>query len=448
MQKDKLGTMPMGKLLINMSGPIILSMLIQALYNIVDSMFVARYSEVALNAVSLCYPIQMIMVAISLGGAVSVQALLARALGSKDREKANKVASHGLVMALFHSVIFIIFGIFFSKAFLNLFSHDQELILEGEKYMRICTIFGFGIFVQIVYERFMQATGNAFYNMIIQGAGALLNIILDPIFVFGLFGFPELGISGAAIATVLGQILGTLLGIIITKHKVKEIHATIRHFHLDKKLTEEMYRIAIPSMLMNSIMSIMTIFMNMILATYSTLAVSVFSIYFKLQQFLYMAINGMSNAVIAIISYNYGAKNKSRIQSCIKLSIFSTVVIMILGTILFQLCPKQLLSLFNASQEMYSIGIPALQIISLSFVFGGVNVQSCAILQSLESSKESLIITLLRQLIIVLPLAYLFSMLFGLNYIWISFPISEFLAFCISLYFLRQVDEDFIETLD
>ncbi len=448
MQKDKLGTMPMGKLLINMSGPIILSMLIQALYNIVDSMFVARYSEVALDAVSLCYPIQMIMVAISLGGAVSVQALLARALGSKEYDKANNVADHGLVFALFHSFIFILFGLFFSKAFLSLFSSDAELIAEGVKYMQICTIFGFGIFGQIVYERFMQATGNAFYNMIIQGAGALLNIILDPIFIFGLFGFPELGIRGAAIATVLGQMLGTLLGILITKHKVKEIHTSLLHFHLDLKLTKEMYAIAIPSMLMNSIMSIMTIFMNMILATYSTLAVSVFSIYFKLQQFLYMAINGMSNAVIAIISYNYGAKNKSRIQECIKLSILSTVVIMLVGTILFQLFPQALLSLFNASTEMYSIGIPALKIISLSFIFGGVNVQSCAILQSLESSKESLVVTLLRQLIIVLPLAFLFSKLFGLNYIWISFPISEFIAFCISLYFLRQVDKDFIETLN
>ena len=224
MQNNKLGTMPMGKLLFNMSGPIILSMVIQALYNIVDSMFVARYSEVALNAVSLCYPIQMIMVSLSVGGAISVQALLARFLGSKEFDKANSVATHGLLMALFHASLFILFGIFCSKQFLLLFSNDMEIIREGISYMQICTIFGFGIFVQIVYERFMQATGNAIYNMIIQGAGALLNIILDPIFIFGLCGLPEMGIKGAAIATVLGQLLSTALGVYITRHKVKEIH--------------------------------------------------------------------------------------------------------------------------------------------------------------------------------------------------------------------------------
>lgn len=448
MQNNKLGTMPMGKLLFNMSGPIILSMVIQALYNIVDSMFVARYSEVALNAVSLCYPIQMIMVSLSVGGAISVQALLARFLGSKEFDKANSVATHGLLMALFHASLFILFGIFCSKQFLLLFSNDMEIIREGISYMQICTIFGFGIFVQIVYERFMQATGNAIYNMIIQGAGALLNIILDPIFIFGLCGLPEMGIKGAAIATVLGQLLSTALGVYITRHKVKEIHTDFKHFHFDASLVREMYKIAIPSMLMNSIMSIMTVFMNMILSGFSALSVSVYSIYFKLQQFLYMAVSGMSNAVIAIISYNYGARNKERIKSCIRISLISTIIIMISGTAIFQLFPVQLLSLFNASDEMLSIGIPALKTISLSFVFGGVNVQGCAILQSLDSSKESLVVTLLRQFIIILPLAFALSKMFGLNYVWFAFPVSELVALILCIRFLKEVDEDFIENLN
>ena len=257
-----------------------------------------------------------------------------------------------------------------------------------------------------------------------------------------------MGIKGAAIATVLGQLLSTALGVYITRHKVKEIHTDFKHFHFDASLVREMYKIAIPSMLMNSIMSIMTVFMNMILSGFSALSVSVYSIYFKLQQFLYMAVSGMSNAVIAIISYNYGARNKERIKSCIRISLISTIMIMISGTVIFQLFPVQLLSLFNASDEMLSIGIPALKTISLSFVFGGVNVQGCAILQSLDSSKESLVVTLLRQFIIILPLAFALSKMFGLNYVWFAFPVSELVALILCIRFLKEVDEDFIENLN
>lgn len=435
---NKMESMPIGKLLFSMSGPIVLSMVIQALYNIVDSMFVARYSQSALDAVSLCYPIQMIIVAVSCGAAVAVQALLARYLGSKEYDKASSVASHGLFIALIWSIVFVLFGILGASIFISLFSNDSIVAIQAITYLRICTIFSFGVFVQINYERIMQASGNPIYNMIIQGIGAIINIILDPIFIFGYFGLPQMGIAGAAIATVIGQISGMLLGIVITNKKVKEIHCSLINFKLDKTLLKQMINIAVPAILMNSIMSLMTVFMNMILVTYSTIAVSVYSIYYKLQQFLFMAVNGLSYATIAIISYNYGAKNKERIQQCIKYSLITSILIMIIGFIVFQCFPTQLLYLFNANQQMLDIGISALKIISLSFIFGGINVQISAILQAIDGSKQSLFITLLRQLIIIIPLCYILSKQYGINVMWIAFPVTEFISFIIAVIFLRN----------
>ena len=447
MQHDKLGTMPMGKLLFTMSGPIIISMVIQALYNIVDSMFVARYSQEALDAVSLCYPIQMLIIAVSVGCALAVQALLARALGSHEVHKASSIVTHGILIAITNSIIFALFGLFGSKFFLSLFSNSQSIIDQGTVYMQICTIFSFGVFIQITYERIMQASGNPIYNMIIQGIGAITNIILDPIFIFGYFGLPALGITGAAIATIIGQILGMTLGIIITTKKVAQAKFNLKGFQFDTVLLKQMFKIAIPAILMNSIMSIMTVFMNMILVPYSTLAVSVYSIYFKLQQFLYMAVNGLSNAVIAIISYNYGARNKERVNACIKMSLLISIVIMVLGTIVFECFPTQLLLLFNADQAMLDIGIIALKVISTSFVFGGISVMICSILQSLDGSHQSLIISLLRQLIIIIPLAFVLSKMYGLNALWLAFPITEIISCMLSFYFLKVQKKAVVEKL-
>lgn len=441
MKENKMGTMEVRRLILTMSLPIMISMLVQALYNIVDSMFVARVSEAALAAVSLCYPIQMIMVAVACGTGIGINALLSRYLGEKKREKASQVAMHGLFCAICNWLVFAVIGLFFSEAFLRLFSDDVQIIMMGISYMQICTICSFGVFVQITYERIMQSTGNTIYNMVIQGVGALINIILDPIFIFGLGPVPALGTAGAAIATVIGQIVAMFLGIIITQKKVREIQLSVRGFHLDGMLMKAMYRIAIPAILMQSIMSFMTVMMNMILAPFSEMAVSVFSIYYKLQQFVFMAVLGMNNALIPILSYNYGAHQMERIREGIRFALWMSCVIMAIGTVVFQLFPTQLLYLFDAKETLLSIGIPALRTISVSFVFAGISMVLCSVFQALGSPNHSLLVTLLRQMVILLPLAYGFSSAFGLDMCWWSFPITEVLCALLSLYLLRSVQK-------
>ena len=436
MEENKMGVMEIKKLIMTMSLPIMISMLVQALYNIVDSMFVARVSDNALAAVSLCYPIQMIIVAVACGTAVGLNALLSRYLGQKKPKEANQVALHGILLAIVNWLIFAIIGIFFSEAFLRLFYTDQEIVAMGISYMKICTIFSFGVFMQITYERIMQSTGNTVYNMIIQGVGALVNIMLDPIFIFGMLGLPAMGVTGAAIATVIGQIVAMLLGIIITQTKIKEVQIHLREFHLELRMIKDMYRIAIPAILMQSIMSFMTVFMNMILVTFSELAVSAFSIYFKLQQFVFMAVNGMNNALIPIISYNFGAKKKQRILDSIHFSLIVACVIMIAGTIIF---PQQLMYLFDANEEMMNIGVPALRIISLSFIFAGISLVLSAVFQSVDHANKSLIITLLRQMVLLLPIVYLLANQFGLNALWWAFPITEAAVSILAYIYLKIV---------
>lgn len=439
MEENKMGIMGIKRLLLTMSFPIMISMLVQALYNIVDSMFIARVSQDALAAVSLCYPIQMIMVAVACGTGVGVNALLSRYLGQRKQKEANKVAIHGLFTAICNWMVFAVIGLFFSNAFLHLFSDDAQIVDMGINYMQICTIFSFGVFVQITYERIMQSTGNTIYNMIIQGVGALVNIILDPIFIFGMFGLPAMGVAGAAIATVVGQIIAMILGIIITQKKVQEIQLHIRDFHIDTMILRSMYRIGIPAILMQSIMSFMTVMMNMILVSFSETAVSVFSIYYKLQQFVFMAVLGMNNALIPILSYNYGAGKRERIKETIRFALLVACVIMVIGTFIFQLFPTQLLFLFDAKENMLTIGIPALRIISLSFLFAGISMVLCSTFQALGSPNHSLLITLLRQMVLLLPLAYLFSSTFGLNMCWWAFLITETLCALLSLFFLKTI---------
>ena len=439
MEENKMGVMEIKKLIMTMSLPIMISMLVQALYNIVDSMFVARVSDNALAAVSLCYPIQMIIVAVACGTAVGLNALLSRYLGQKKPKEANQVALHGILLAIVNWLIFAIIGIFFSEAFLRLFSTDQEIVAMGISYMKICTIFSFGVFMQITYERIMQSTGNTVYNMIIQGVGALVNIMLDPIFIFGMLGLPAMGVTGAAIATVIGQIVAMLLGIIITQTKIKEVQIHLREFHLELRMIKDMYRIAIPAILMQSIMSFMTVFMNMILVTFSELAVSAFSIYFKLQQFVFMAVNSMNNALIPIISYNFGAKKKQRILDSIHFSLIVACVIMIAGTIIFQCFPQQLMYLFDANEEMMNIGVPALRIISLSFIFAGISLVLSAVFQSVDHANKSLMITLLIQMVLLLPIVYLLANQFGLNALWWAFPITEAAVSILAYIYLKIV---------
>lgn len=447
MIENKMGSMEIKKLIMTMSFPIMISMLVQALYNIVDSMFVARVSQEALAAVSLCYPVQMILVAVACGTGVGINALLSRFLGQKDKKQASQVALHGVLLSILNGVVFALLGIFFSEMFLRLFTSDANILRMGVSYMRICTICSIGIFVQITYERIMQSTGNTVYNMIIQGVGALINIILDPIFIFGFFGLPAMGVTGAAVATVIAQMVAMVLGIFITKHKVKEIDLHLRKFSFQPRLIKNIYKIAVPAILMQSIMSFMTVFMNMILVSFSAIAVSVFSIYFKLQQFVFMAVAGMNNALIPIISYNFGARKKTRILESIRFSLLISCVIMIIGTIVFQLIPEQLLYLFDAQKEMLSIGVPALKIISISFLCAGISLVLCSVFQAVDHGIASLMITLLRQMVILVPMAYVFARMFGLNATWWAFPITEVICGLGSLYYLKIVKKQTIQSI-
>ena len=447
MKENKMGVMEMKRLILTMSFPIMISMLVQALYNIVDSMFVARVSEAALNAVSICYPVQMIMVAVACGTGVGINALLSRSLGEQKPETAEQVAMHGLFLAACSWIVFALIGLFCAEAFLSLFASDAEIMAMGVSYMQICTICSIGVFAEIAYERIMQSTGNPIYNMIIQGVGALINIILDPILIFGMFGLPQMGVSGAALATVIGQIAAMFLGAYITRRKVKEIQVRLRKFRIDPRLIARMYRIAVPAILMQSVMSFMTVMMNMILVSFSALAVSVFSIYYKLQQFVFMAVLGMTNAIVPIISYNFGAGNKERITQAIRFSLWFAAGIMLIGTLLFQLFPDRLLMLFEAGEQMFAIGIPALKTISLSFLFAGISMVLCAVFQSLNRSLFSLVVTLLRQMIILLPLAYVLASSFGLDMCWWAFLITEVISALISLFFLGNVHRKIIHPM-
>lgn len=435
---NKMESMEVKRLVLSMSLPIIISMLVQALYNIVDSIFVAGISQAALLSVSLCYPVQTIMVAVACGLAAGFNTVLAGYLGEKNFKMADDTVSHGIYLSLLCAVIFAIAGIFGAEWFLSFFTHEADIIAMGASYIRICTLFSFGIFVQITYERIMQATGNVIYNMILQGAGALINIILDPILIYGYFGLPELGVAGAAIATVIGQLAAMLIGILLVRTKVKELHVRLFPVSYSALITKRILIIAIPSMLMQSVMSFMTVFMNMILSAFSAMAISVFSVYYKLQQFVFMAVSGMTNALIPIIAYNHGAKRYDRIIQSADFSLVVASIIMVCGTIIFQLFPEQLLSLFHADAEMYAIGIPALRIISFSFVAAGLTMVICSILQALNLAGASLVLTLMRQMVILLPLTYVFARFVSLSFAWWAFPLTEGLtAVCAMLFYIR-----------
>lgn len=436
---NKMESMEIKRLVFSMSLPIIISMLVQALYNIVDSIFVAGISQQALLAVSLCYPIQTIMVAIACGLAAGFNTVLAGYLGEKNFKMADATLTHGIYLSLLCAVIFAIFGLTCAEWFLHFFTVDTEVIAMGASYIRICTLFSFGVFVQITYERIMQATGNVIYNMILQGAGALINIILDPVLIYGYFGFPQLGVAGAAIATVIGQLAAMGIGILLVRCKVRELHVKLFPVSFSALITRKILVIAIPSMLMQSVLSFMTVFMNMILSAFSAMAISVFSVYYKLQQFVFMAVSGMTNALIPIIAYNHGAKRYDRIIQAADFSLLLAAGIMLCGTILFELFPKELLTMFNADSEMYAIGIPALRIISISFIAAGLTMVICSILQALNLAGASLVLTLLRQMVILLPLTYMLARFVSLSYAWWAFPATEVFTAVIALVFYNRV---------
>ncbi|MEG0565427.1 MAG: MATE family efflux transporter [Hungatella sp.] len=445
--ENKMGVMPVNRLLCTMSVPMILSMLVQALYNVVDSIFVARIGEAALTAVSLSFPVQNLMIAISVGTGVGVNALLSRCLGQRHQKQADLAAINGIFVFFISYLFFAVFGLFFTRSFFLSQTDNAEIIALGTQYLSVCTLFSFGIFGQIILERIMQSTGRTIYNMVTQGIGAITNIILDPILIFGLFGAPKMGITGAAVATVIGQILGMVLSLYFNMRKNPDINLAFRGFRPHKQTILDIYRVGLPSIIMQSIGSAMTLGINTILLIFSETAVSLFGIYFKLQSFIFMPVFGLTNAMVPIIAYNYGAHKRKRITKTIELSTIASISIMGIGLLIFQIFPVQLLSMFNASAHMMEIGVPALRIISMSFLFAGYSIVISSVFQALGNGIYSLIISVARQLVCILPFAYLFAKVWGLHAVWYAFPLSEIIAFLITSYMFKKTYDKTIKAL-
>lgn len=431
------------RLLFKMSFPMMLSMLIQALYNVVDSIFVAMVSETALTAVSLAFPLQNLLIAAAVGTGVGVNSLLSRRLGEGRTEEANAVASSALFLALALSVIFIAIGLFLAKPFLALFTDSSELLELSASYSRICLIISFGCMFSITIEKLIQATGNSVQPMTMQLTGAIMNIVLDPVFIF----FFGLGVNGAAIATVLGQIGSMVLAFIFLK-KNSYITIRLKDIRPKAKIIGEIYQVGLPTIIMNSIGTVMVSVINAILIGFSATAVSVFGVYFKLQSFVFMPVFGLNNGIIPILGFNYGARNRKRMTATMKLGLLVALTIMILGTLLFQLFPSELLSLFSASEEMYAIGIPALRIISLCFIPAAISIILISSFQATGFGLASMMVSIIRQLLVLCPAAFILSRLFGINGVWASFALAECFGLTFSVIFFIHVYKTRIRNLE
>ena len=437
--ENKMGVMPVGKLLIQMALPMMISMLVQALYNIVDSIFVGYISENALTAVSLAFPIQNLMIAVATGTGVGINALLSMRLGQKNQNAVNDTAMNGLFLSLCSTLIFIVLGFTIPEVYFKSQTTDLEIIDYGVKYLRVCLIGSFGLFSGITFERLLQATGQTVNSMIAQLAGAITNIVLDPIMIFGLLGCPALGITGAALATVVGQFVTLFVSAYLNFKKNKEIVFNFKTFKPSKSVIAEIYRVGIPSILLASIGSVMTYLMNLILGAFTMTAVAVFGVYFKLNSFIFMPVFGMNNALVPIIAYNYGARNRKRITGTLKRGVIIILCIMTFGTILFELFPEFLLGLFNASPEMLEIGIPALRIIAIHFPVAAICIIFMSCFQALGMGITSMIVSFVRQLVVLLPVAYLLSLTGVLSSVWWCFPIAELSALILSSFFMIKV---------
>ena len=437
LRENKMGTMPENKLLLSMAVPMMISMLVQALYNIVDSIFVSRICEDALTAVSMAFPLQNIIISIAVGFGVGINALLSRALGQKNAERVNQVAVNGLLLALLSYLLVLVAGLVGIRAYMRAQTDIESIVEYGITYLNICVLCSFGVFCEITFERFLQATGRTIYSMVTQLVGAITNIILDPILIFGLLGFPKMGIAGAAWATVIGQCLGAVVAVILNHCKNQEIHLRLRHIRPSGKLMGEITAISIPSIIMSCISSLTCFVMNMILIAYSSTAVAVFGVYFKLQSFVFMPVFGLNNGMVPIIAYNYGAQKPERIHKTIRLGMVYAVAIMVVGLLVFQLIPKELLRMFDASDAMLEIGAPALRIMSLAFVFAGIGIVSGSSCQAFGYSVYSMLISIARQIVVLIPAAYLLSLTGVLRSIWFAFPIAEIFSLILSLFFLR-----------
>lgn len=437
-KENKMGVMSTGKLLFSMAVPMMLSMLVQAFYNIVDSVFVAKLSENALTAVSLAFPLQNLMIAFGAGTAVGINALLSKALGAKKQDEVDRTANVGIFMSLCCSLLFAVIGIFLSRPFFSIQTDIAEIIEHGTAYSSICLGLSVGIFSQFCFERLLQSTGRTFLATVTQLIGAVINIVLDPILIFGYLGFPAMGVKGAAIATVAGQIIAAIVAVIMNIKFNPDIHLRLKDIRWHKETVLGIYKVGFPSIIMQSIGSIMTFGLNNILMSFTKTATAVFGAYFKLQSFIFMPIFGLNNGMVPIVAFNYGAKKPDRVKSTIRITIVSAVAIMLVGLLVFETMPQVLLSFFNASEEMLEIGVPALRIIALAFAFAGFCIIAGSVCQAIGNPFYSLVVSVCRQLVVLLPAAWLLSKTGRLDLVWWAFPIAEICSLTLSAIFLAK----------
>lgn len=438
-QENKMGIMPIPKLLMGMSLPMMLSMMIQALYNVVDSVFVAQINENALTAVSLVFPVQNLMIAIAVGLCVGVNALLSRNLGEKDFDGANAAARNGIFLSLLCYVMFAIVSTSLSDLFLRVQTSDVQIREYGTTYMQIISVCCIGVYMQLMMERLLQSTGRTFLTMITQSVGAIINLIMDPILIFGLLGFPKMGVAGAALATIFGQLVAMGLAVFMNIKWNPDVNISMKRFRPDKKILGKILAVGIPTTVVQAIGSVMTFGFNKILLMFTPTATAVFGVYFKLNSFIFMPVFGLNNGMVPIIAYNYGARKKKRIVDTIRLSVIAAVCLMVIGLIVFMTIPGLLLSMFNASEDMLAIGIPALRIICPSFLFAGYCIVIGSVFQALGNGIYSLWVSLARQLFVLLPSAYILAVTFGLNYVWWSYPIAEVASVALTTILFRKI---------
>ena len=445
--ENKMGTMPVGKLLIQISLPIMISMFVQALYNIVDSIFVAKLSTDALTAVSLAFPIQNLMISAGVGTGVGINALLSMRLGQKNYKAVTQTALNGIFLVIITIVLFIILGITIPHAYLKSQTSNMQIVELGTDYLEICMIFCFGLFLAITFERLLQSTGRTVLSMISQLAGAITNIILDPVMIFGLLGFPAMGIKGAAWATVIGQITGALISIILNIKINKEINFNPKGFKPQSKIIIDIYKVGIPSILLGSIGSVLTYLLNLILGAFSTVAIAVYGVYFKLQSFVFMPVFGLNNGIVPIVAYNFGAKYKKRIIDSIKMCAVVALIIMGVGTLIFEVFPTQLLAMFSPNEEMLEIGIPALRIIAIHFPLAAIGITFTSVFQAFGRGFLSMCVSFIRQIFALLPSAWLLSLTGNINNIWWAFVIAELISLIACIFAMKNVYKTQIKQL-
>lgn len=447
--ENKMGTMPIGRLLFNMSLPMMVSMLVQALYNIVDSIFVAKLSENALTAVSLAFPLQMLLIAVATGTGVGMNALLSRALGAKKTDEANKIASNAAFLYIISYIVFLILGFTVVKPFYasQIGNADVEIMEMGIDYLSTVMIFSMGLLAQICFERLLTSTGRTIFSMTSQLCGAITNIILDPILIFGLLGAPKMGVTGAAVATVIGQCIACIVAGLCNHKFNHEVRLSFHGFRPEPQIIGHIYAVGIPSIIMQSISSVMTYSMNLILVNFTVTATAVFGVYFKLQSFFFMPVFGLNNGITPIIAYNYGARHRKRMIQTVKVSMFIAFCFTFIGFLAFEFIPKTLLGLFSASEDMLAIGIPALRIIGIHYLIAWFCIIAGTVFQALGKAIFSMIVSIMRQLVVLVPAAYILSSIGGLHAVWWSFPIAEICSLIVSVIFLVVINRTIIQKI-